>query len=250
LPGLFSPDIQIALLERLFHRDLSNPDHRTNVHLHHVITYPSVPSNARSSCPGVLEGSFFLQDNATAFPPKDPTVHGPITVANFLEKKLRWMTLGGQYDWTSKMYPSELPPPFPPDMKQLLKELFPDVDAQAAIVNLYSPGDALSVHRDVSEYCDQGLISISIGCDGMFVIGNDDGTKTATIRLRSGDAVLMTGPSRYAWHGVPRILSGTCPIWLCDWPAMGEVEPHLRGWRGWMSRKRININVRQMKEDS
>lgn len=181
--------------------------------------------------------------------PKDPSIHRPISTSDFLEKKLRWMTLGGQYDWSAKRYPPESPPPFPADLKQLLKGLFPDMDAQAAIVNFYSPGHTLSVHRDVSEDCDQGLVSISFGCDGLFVIGNQDGTETATIKLRSGDAIYMTGSSRYAWHGVPKIIADTCPNWLADWPAGTNDDTQFDGWRGWMYNKRINLNVRQMTVD-
>lgn len=156
------------------------------------------------------------------------------------------MTLGGQYDWTAKRYPSEAPPPFPADIKYLLQTLFPQTNAQAAIVNFYSPGDTLSVHRDVSEHCDHGLVSISVGCDGLFIIGNQDGTKTATIRLNSGDAVYMTGASRYAWHGVPKIVPDTCPKWLADWPAVDSNERKYDKWKGWMRNKRVNLNVRQM----
>ena len=65
------------------------------------------------------------------------------------------------------------------------------------------------------------------------------------LRLRSGDAIYMTGESRFAWHGVPKVLKGTCPEYLEDWPAEGgEYEE----WRGWMKNKRINLNVRQMKD--
>jgi DNA alkylation damage repair protein AlkB len=167
-----------------------------------------------------------------------------------LNKKLRWITLGGQYDWTNKLYPAEAPPQFPPDIAELLQFLFPDLmTPQAAIVNFYSPGDTLSLHRDVAEECDRGLISLSIGCDGIFILGlqdNDTGElKKVAIRLRSGDAVLMNGKSRYAWHGVPQIVKGTCPEWLKDWP--GEQYPE---WKGWMEGKRINLNVRQMFEEN
>ncbi len=178
--------------------------------------------------------------------PKDPAIHKPITYAQMLESKLRWITLGGQYDWTNKIYPEEAPPAFPPDIAALLKQLFPNIDAQAAIVNIYNPGDTLSVHRDVSEECDRDLVSISIGCDGLFLIGNEKGSNVI-LRLRSGDAVLMSGPSRYAWHGVPRTLPDTCPHWLRDWPDISQQGPYHQ-WRGWLTNKRINLNVRQMKE--
>ncbi|KAI6914363.1 hypothetical protein KC355_g18059 [Hortaea werneckii] len=124
--------------------------------------------------------------------------------------------------------------------------------AEAAIVNLYSPGDVLSVHRDVSEECAQPLVSISVGCDAIFICGlesqeNDpDQGRIAAIRLRSGDALLMSGESRYAWHGVPKVLPNTCPDWLQDWPAVGEHAERFQDYRGWMERKRINLNVRQM----
>lgn len=157
------------------------------------------------------------------------------------------MTLGGQYDWTRKVYPDGPPPPFPPDVKRLIEDIFP-MKAEAAIVNLYSPGDTLSLHRDVSEECDQPLASISLGCDGIFVIGlegenADSPARVATIRLRSGDAVLMSGESRYAWHSVPKIIGETCPQWMKQWPG-GEYN----GREGWMEKKRINLNVRQMFE--
>lgn len=245
-PSLFTPRLQIALLEKLLHRDLTNPVHKTNLHLHYDIPYPGsdIASNGQreqSAC------SFFDADGHTVLPPKDATVHTPITYIQMLESKLRWMTLGGQYDWTHKIYPDGTPPEFPPDVAALLGAYFPSVEAEAAIVNFYSPGDTLSVHRDVSEECDVGLISISIGCDGIFIVGNEDGSRVATIRLRSGDAMLMSGESRYAWHAVPQIIPNTCPTWLRDWPNIPGGNQY-QSWDGWMSKKRINLNVRQMKQ--
>jgi alkylated DNA repair protein alkB family protein 1 len=146
----------------------------------------------------------------------------------------------------------------------LLEGLFPGTKAEAAIVNLYSPGDTLSVHRDVAEECGKGLISVSLGCDAIFVIGtsplnsepSDYGgqggeyqiaEKILTLRLRSGSAVYMSGESRFAWHGVPQIVRDTCPEYLKEWPAGGP-DGKYEDWRGWMSGKRVNLNVRQMWE--
>ena len=174
-------------------------------------------------------------------------MHKPLDMWRVLTKKLRWITLGGQYDWTEKAYPSEIPPEFPRDIAQLIKDLFPEIEPQAAIVNVYSPGDTLSLHRDVSEEVNRGLVSISLGCDALFVIGlrdDDSGNiRDMVLRLRSGDALYMSEASRFAWHGVPKIIPGTCPDYLADWPA--NEYSH---WRGWMENKRINLNVRQMRE--
>lgn len=245
IPSLFPPTIQIELLSRLLHRDLPNPEHKTNLHLHYDVTYPE-----RSETDGAPR-SFFADNPSRLLQPKDPQVHKPLSIQSVLEKKLRWVTLGGQYDWTAKVYPPVAPPPFPEDVAKLLKAGFPATNAQAAILNLYSAGDTLSAHRDVSEECDVGLISVSFGCDGLFLISHDDGNGAEVIRLRSGDTVYMDGTSRFAWHGVPKILPATCPNWLADWPCVGEDAPHsskspYQMWRRWMSGKRINLNVRQM----
>ncbi|KAH0551122.1 hypothetical protein GP486_007535 [Trichoglossum hirsutum] len=289
LPSLLPPNTQLALLSRLLHRDLSNPKHKTNIHAHHQVVYcqaapPSPASEAQDEPPRRNITSFFNRppSSSEVFPPKDSTTHKPLRVSQFLQSKLRWMTLGGQYDWTMKEYPPEPPPPFPVDIANLLHSLFPDMKAQAAIVNLYSPGDTLSVHRDVSEECDRGLVSISLGCDCIFIVGleeekggqldsgetgrrprseagsnsllgegTDERVDMLAIRLRSGDAVYMSGRSRFAWHGVPKIIPATCPGWMQEWPAQPQAEDGAGGveaWRGWMASKRVNVNVRQMWE--
>ena len=278
MPSLLPPDTQLHLLECLLHRDLSNPQHKTNIHAHYNVQYPllkpagsgeHVVSEARrGSCHSQMSSehaSFFTLCPASGllFQPKDPELHKPLTMSKFLERKLRWVTLGGQYDWINKSYPAEPPPGFPRDIADLLTGIFPDMKAEAAIVNIYTPGDTLSVHRDVSEDCDRGLVSLSLGCDGLFIIGIPDegdgaesSVKHIVLRLRSGDAVYMSGASRFAWHGVPQVIGGTCPDWLRPWPAKAATDGTIsldgseafESWRNWMETKRINLNVRQMKD--
>ncbi|KAI9665885.1 MAG: hypothetical protein M1821_003820 [Bathelium mastoideum] len=243
IPSLLSPQVQVNLLSCILHRDLSNPMHKTNLHMHYDWPYPE-------------HGSSFFTYSPTAavvLQPKDPGLHKALTISRALDKKLRWITLGGQYDWTEKRYPDEQPPQFPSDITEFLRGLFPSMTPEAAIVNFYTPGDTLSLHRDISEQSDQGLASLSIGCDGIFVIGcevpseNRDQVKSIVVRLRSGDAVYMEGPSRFAWHGVPQIVPDTCPSWLERWPALGDRgKQSYEYWDSWMRTKRLNLNVRQM----
>ncbi|EER41625.1 oxidoreductase [Histoplasma capsulatum H143] len=249
IPALLPPAVQIELLSRIFHRDLSNENHKTNIHLHYHMSYPSRHKTLSTADTATFQdgrnsssqkrASFFQDNPARELVPKDPSVHPPLSIASFLEKKLRWITLGGQYNWTDKVYPAEIPPQFPADIASLLRKIFPETKPEAAIVNLYSPGDTLSVHRDVSEECDTGLISISFGCDGLFMVGHLDGAGCEIIRLRSGDAVYMSGQARFAWHAVPKIIPSTCPEWLADWPGNAA---QFEQWRRWMSNKRINLN--------
>ncbi|EAT79378.2 hypothetical protein SNOG_13051 [Parastagonospora nodorum SN15] len=222
LPSLLPPEIQLLLLSRLLHRDLSSPAHLTNIHTHYTLTYP--PSHS----------SFFSFPPSSRDPiahPLDPSIHKPLSITQLLNKKLRWTTLGGQYDWTAKKYPDATPPPFPADTKNMLESIFTTTRAQAAIVNLYSPGDTLSVHRDVAETSSHGLISLSLGCDAVFVIGTDD-DKVLTLRLRSGSAVYMSGASRFAWHGVPQIVAGSCPGVFRGVGQERGMRVGRGGWRG------------------
>ncbi|RGP63133.1 hypothetical protein FLONG3_9994 [Fusarium longipes] len=233
IPSLLPPSVQKTLLDRTIHRDLKGNDQDKK--------------------------SFFSIDPDTpaSFMPKDPSVHKPLSIKQVMQRKLHWVTLGGQYDWTNRVYPEDLPPQFPSDISHLLKDLFPETDAQAAILNFYTPGDTMMMHRDVSEETDKGLISLSFGCDGLFMIAPSNlkpGLQSETsnekkyllLRLRSGDAIYMTQESRYAWHGVPKVLKDTCPSYLEDWPACEDGK--FSEWRGWMKTKRINLNVRQMRD--
>ena len=258
LPGLIPEKIQVKLLSSLLHGNLANPQHKTNVHAHYSLPYEacSKPEAPAGSSREASSASFFhlSPESPVPFLPLHHSTHKSFTVRQFLSSKLRWMTLGGQYDWTAKRYPSDKAPTFPKDLAYLVETLFPQVKAEAAIMNVYTPGDFLSVHRDVSEESSNGLISISLGCDGIFIVGiQSDGDlepQCAIIRLRSGDAILMSGHARFAWHGLPQVMPNTCPGWLLDWPADTECrspeEDSFAPWRGWMASKRINLSIRQM----
>ncbi|KAF5024080.1 hypothetical protein F66182_3824 [Fusarium sp. NRRL 66182] len=219
-----------------------------------VIHHPLIPEGESDE-----EKSFFAisPDTPASFLPKDPNVHKPLSIKQVMQRKLHWVTLGGQYDWTNRVYPEELPPQFPDDISRFLEGLFPETVAQAAILNFYTPGDTMMMHRDVSEETDKGLISLSLGCAGLFMIAPSDLSADSQseasdekqyllLKLRSGDAIYMTQESRYAWHGVPKVLKDTCPSYIQDWPARDDDT--FMEWRGWMKNKRINLNVRQMRD--
>lgn len=69
------------------------------------------------------------------------------------------------------------------------------------------------------------------------------------MKIRSGDALLMGGESRWAWHSVPKILhtaSGTNGDTIEGWPDTVDCTAGSEIWSGWMKNRRVNLNVRQM----
>lgn len=88
------------------------------------------------------------------------------------------------------------------------------------------------------------LVSISLGHSAVFLIGDDERESTnppTPIILRSGDVIVMSGPTRRSYHGVPRILERTLPPHLQSQEDDDDWEPFAR----YLSTARINVNVRQ-----
>ena len=81
-----------------------------------------------------------------------------------------------------------------------------------AQVNFYDDAARMGMHQDKDERVSDPVVSLSIGATCLFRFGN---TLTRTrpwtdVELASGDLFVFGGPSRFAYHGVPRILPGTC----------------------------------------
>ena len=86
-----------------------------------------------------------------------------------------------------------------------------DIEPEACLINYYEPSAKMGLHqdRDESEFS-APVLSISLGDDCLFRIGGsrrDDPTRS--LRLASGDIVVIGGESRLAYHGVDRIYPGT-----------------------------------------
>ena len=85
---------------------------------------------------------------------------------------------------------------------------------EACLINYYGPAARLGLHRDQDEDAKEApILSISLGDTALFRLGGP-GRKSPTrsVRLSSGDAVLLDGPSRHWYHGVDRILAGTSQL--------------------------------------
>ncbi len=85
----------------------------------------------------------------------------------------------------------------------------PDV----ALVNLYTGGARMGMHRDRDERSDDPVVSLSLGDSCTFRFGNtvDRGRPYTDVELASGDLFVFGGPARFAFHGVPKVHAGSGP---------------------------------------
>jgi len=81
-------------------------------------------------------------------------------------------------------------------------------------LNYYREGAKMGLHRDEDEDdFSAPVVSISLGDTAVFRIGGEErGGKTETLKLSSGDVLVMGGPSRLCYHGIDRVLSGTSSL--------------------------------------
>ncbi|KAI8817682.1 2OG-Fe(II) oxygenase superfamily-domain-containing protein [Fimicolochytrium jonesii] len=171
-------------------------------------------------------------------------------------KRLRWTSLGFQYNWSTKEYHLDRRPPFPPLIDELATQVVKSVEnitgynaerwiSEAGIINFYQERDALMAHQDRSEINTEApLISFSFGNSSVFLIGSENRDDTPIpILLRSGDVLVMHGNSRRAYHALPRILGGTCPDYLTP-ESVNDAQ--WRAFYNYLKDARINVNVRQV----
>jgi alkylated DNA repair protein (DNA oxidative demethylase) len=85
----------------------------------------------------------------------------------------------------------------------------PDV----ALINWYGPGAHMGMHVDRDEKCPDPVVSISLGDSCTFRFGTPAGRGRpwTDVVLESGDLFVFGGPSRLAYHGVPRVVPSSGP---------------------------------------
>lgn len=103
-----------------------------------------------------------------------------------------------------------------------------DFRPDTALVNFYGEGARMGMHQDREERSPAPVVSLSLGDSCVFRLGNteDRGRPYTDVELVSGDLFVFGGPSRFAYHGVPKVYGGTAA------PGLG-----IRG--------RLNITLRE-----
>ncbi|MGB3407128.1 MAG: alpha-ketoglutarate-dependent dioxygenase AlkB [Jannaschia sp.] len=134
------------------------------------------------------------------------------------------MTSAGRFGWIADRsgyrydmaHPSGVPwPPIPDSILAVWRAVAQDArDPESCLVNWYGPEARMGLHqdRDEADFA-QPVVSISLGDDALFRIGNEArGGKTDSLWLRSGDVLVMGGAARLLHHGVDRIRPGTSTL--------------------------------------
>jgi alkylated DNA repair protein (DNA oxidative demethylase) len=121
--------------------------------------------------------------------------------------------------------------PIPSDVLDLWREVgdYPH-PPEACLVNYYATTARMGLHQDADEQdFSAPVVSISLGDSCLFRIGGRErGGATRSLKLSSGDVVVLGGHARLAFHGVDRIYPGTSTL-LSDWlPEGGRVNLTLR----------------------
>lgn len=85
---------------------------------------------------------------------------------------------------------------------------------ECCLINFYDDQAKMGLHQDRDETdFTQPVVSISLGDDALFRIGNlTRGGATQSVWLRSGDVLVMGGGARLRYHGIDRIAPGTSPL--------------------------------------
>jgi alkylated DNA repair protein (DNA oxidative demethylase) len=153
---------------------------------------------------------------APLYTPTMPKSGRPLSVRMTNCGPLGWMTDAGGYRYQG--HHPETGAPWPP-IPDLLLAAWRDLSGyphapEACLINFYGPAARMGLHQDRDE-ADMAapVLSLSLGDTCLFRIGGtrrDDPTRT--LRLASGDAVVLGDDARLAFHGVDRIIPGTSTL--------------------------------------
>lgn len=146
-----------------------------------------------------------------AYTPRMPRTGAPFTVRMTNCGDLGWVSDEAGYRYQPRHPETQNPwPAIPPTALTAWHDLAGyRAPPEACLVNLYAPQARMGLHQDRDEAAlDAPVVSLSLGATALFRYGGlRRGDATRSVRLHSGDAVIIGGASRLIHHGVDRIFA-------------------------------------------
>jgi DNA oxidative demethylase len=153
---------------------------------------------------------------APLFQPCMPRTGKPFSVRMTNCGPLGWVSDVGGYRYQANHPDTGRPwPPIPTALQEAWMRLTPDAPApQACLINFYDAKARMGLHQDRDEQdFSAPVLSLSLGDACLFRIGGTERrAPTRSFRLQSGDALILGGPARLAFHGVDRVLAATSTL--------------------------------------
>jgi alkylated DNA repair protein (DNA oxidative demethylase) len=153
---------------------------------------------------------------APLFTPTMPRSGKPLSVRMTNCGPLGWVSDAGGYRYQPTHPDTGRPwPPMPEAVLRAWRDLAGyGAPPEACLINVYAPTARMGLHQDRDEQDFAApVVSLSLGDTCLFRVGGSNrGDPTRSFRLASGDAVVLGGPARLAFHGVDRIMPGTSTL--------------------------------------
>jgi alkylated DNA repair protein (DNA oxidative demethylase) len=154
--------------------------------------------------------------HAPLFQPAMPRTGKPFSVRMTNLGELGWVSDRQGYRY--QQYHPVTGNPWPA-MPEVLLDLWREVSGyplppQACLVNFYDSAARMGLHQDKDEEdFEAPVVSVSLGDTAVFRIGGlERKSPTTSLKLTSGDVIVMGGEARLCFHGIDRILPGTSTL--------------------------------------
>ncbi len=169
-----------------------------------------------------------ILEEAPPFRPRMPRTGQPFSVRMSNCGSLGWVSDVDGYRYQPTHPLTGQPwPPAPPALHEAWRALaaYP-VPPEACLINLYEASAHMGLHQDRDEAdFDAPVLSLSLGDTAVFRFGGTDRkAPTRSVKLGSGDAIVLGGPARLAFHGIDRVLGGSSTLL----PARARINLTLR----------------------
>lgn len=158
------------------------------------------------------------------------------------------MTNAGSHGWLSDRDGYRYVPRHPqtgrpwPAIPAVMERIWAEVadypaGPECCLINFYAPEARMGLHRDQDEETFEApVVSLSLGDSAVFRLGGAQASQgrrgpTRSLKLHSGDVMILGGPARLAYHGIDRVLGGSS---------------RLLPQNGWAEGGRINLTLRRV----